>query len=195
MAGLYDEDFTERLRQGALSLRHEWGLGPKADVRLLTLSENATFLASDPGRAPIILRVHRPAYHTLAEIDSELAWIEALRASGAVDTPAPLRLASGGHVAQFNDGTDTRHVVGFAFMPGDEPSAGESLAPGFELLGAISARAAPAGAGAGNRPRALPARHGISTAPSGRSRCGATGAQRRGWMPRGARCSKPCATF
>ncbi|MBU2962640.1 phosphotransferase [Citreicella sp. C3M06] len=140
MAGLYDEGFTERLRQGALSLRHEWGLGPDADVRLLTLSENATFLASDPGRAPIILRVHRPAYHTLAEIESELAWIETLRASGAIDTPAPLTLASGGHVAQFSDGNDTRHVVGFAFMPGDEPSAGESLAPGFELLGAISAR-------------------------------------------------------
>ncbi len=141
MADLYDAGFTERLRQGALSLRGQWGLSDAADVRLLTLSENATFLATDPVRAaPVILRVHRPAYHSRAEIESELAWINALRETGAIDTPEPLTTRSGGHVASFQDGAETRHVVGFAFMSGDEPAAGESLAPGFELLGAISAR-------------------------------------------------------
>ena len=141
MAGLYDDAFVERLRQGALGLAPKWGLGPETDVRLLTLSENATFLARDPAAAaPVILRVHRPEYHTQAEIESELAWIEALRAEGAVDTPEPLRLADGGHIAAFQDGDQTRHVVGFEFMSGSEPDESGDLVPGFEMLGAISAR-------------------------------------------------------
>ena len=141
MAGLYDERFVERLRQGALSLRSEWQLSARCDIRLLTLSENATFIATDPGRAaPIILRVHRPAYHSRAEIESELAWINALRDSGAVETPEPLLAANGSHIASFQDGDEIRHVVAFSFMSGTEPTAGESLASGFEILGAISAR-------------------------------------------------------
>ncbi len=141
MAGLYDDAFVERLRQGALGLAPQWGLGPDTDVRLLTLSENATFLARDPAAsAPVILRVHRPDYHTSTEIESELAWIEALRAEGAVDTPEPLRLADGGHIAAFQDGDQIRHVVGFEFMTGAEPDESGDLAPGFEMLGAISAR-------------------------------------------------------
>ncbi|MBY6005174.1 phosphotransferase [Salipiger bermudensis] len=141
MAGLYEDGFVERLRQGALSLRAQWGLSEACDIRLLTLSENATFLATDPALdAPIILRVHRPAYHTKPEIESELAWINALRDSGAVDTPEPLLAANGTHIASFEDGAETRHVVAFSFMSGKEPDAGESLASGFEILGAISAR-------------------------------------------------------
>ena len=141
MTGLYDDAFVERLRRGAEALAPDWGLGPDTRVRLLTLSENATFLAEDPERdAPVILRVHRPDYHSRAEIESELAWIEALRAARAVDTPEPLTLRSGGHVAAFQDGAQTRHVVGFEFMTGAEPDADENLVPGFEMLGAISAR-------------------------------------------------------
>ena len=60
-------------------------------VELLAISENATFLARDPERAaPVVLRVHRPGYHRRAEIESELAWIEALRRDRVVETPEPL---------------------------------------------------------------------------------------------------------
>lgn len=141
MAGLYDEGFVERLRQGVVGLADQWGLSAAAQVRLLTLSENATFIAEDPARdAPIILRVHRPAYHTKAEIESELSWINALRDGGAVDTPEPLLVKDGTHIASFEDGAETRHVVGFSYMSGHEPEASEGLAAGFEILGAISAR-------------------------------------------------------
>ena len=141
MAGLYDSDLTERLRLGAISLLPRWGLSADTQVRLLTLSENATFLATDPARpTPVILRVHRPAYHTRSEIASELAWIEALRADGAVDTPAPLPMTDGSLIASFEDGPEPRHVVAFSFMSGSEPEASEDLASGFEMLGAISGR-------------------------------------------------------
>ena len=45
---------------------------------LINLSENHTFRIDAPaGRT--VLRVHRPGYHTAASIESELAWLEALR--------------------------------------------------------------------------------------------------------------------
>lgn len=110
-------------------------------MSLLTISENATFRADDPERdTPLILRVHRPAYHTRAEIESELAWITALRASDVVDTPAPIPTLSGARLAEFRHGKDIRNVAAFAFMSGAAPEAGEGLVGGFRLLGEISAR-------------------------------------------------------
>ncbi len=140
MSGLYDDNFIEALRRGAQSLVTEWGLSEHADVSLLTVSENATFRADAPGADPVVLRVHRPGYHTRREIESELAWIEALRAERVVDIPAPVPCLSGGHIAGFAADGEERDVVGFAFMPGTEPAHGEGLVAGFRELGAINAR-------------------------------------------------------
>lgn len=141
MAGLYDGATVERLRAGAAAAAAGWGLSPETAVALLTISENATFRADDPARdAPVILRVHRPGYHTRAEIESELAWIAALSAEGIVETAPPLRRADGAALAAFEDGVDLRHVAAFGFLPGAEPPPGADLADGFERLGAISAR-------------------------------------------------------
>src|SRR4051812_11954522 len=49
-----------------------YGRDPHAGVRLLSLSENATYLVD--GDDPMVLRVHRPGYHSLDAIRSELAW-------------------------------------------------------------------------------------------------------------------------
>lgn len=141
MAGLYDDDFLTALRLGAESLAPEWGLSQDASVSLLSISENATFRADDPSRdAPVILRVHRPDYHSRAEIESELAWIDALRADGVVATPEPLRTRSGARLAEFGHVGARRHVAAFAFMTGAAPESGAGLAEGFGLLGEISAR-------------------------------------------------------
>ncbi|WP_240722716.1 phosphotransferase enzyme family protein [Poseidonocella sp. HB161398] len=138
---LYQDAFIDRLTSGLNSLLPVWNLSEDTKIELLTVSENATFIARDPARAaPVILRVHRPDYHTVAEIESELAWITALRQSGAVETPALVPLVSGGHLASFRDGDETRHVAAFEFMEGSEPDADAGLVPGFRLLGAISAR-------------------------------------------------------
>ena len=63
---------------------------PGATVRLLNVSENATYLIDDPDAGPSVLRVHRLGYHTQAEIASELAWMDALRAEAGVRTPRVL---------------------------------------------------------------------------------------------------------
>lgn len=141
MAGMYEADFLEALRRGAEAVAPQWGLSPATEVSLLTISENATFRADDPDRAdPVILRVHRPRYHSRAEIESELDWIDALRAEGVVDAPEPLRTREGARLADFAHGGETRHVAAFGFIPGVEPQADGAHTEGFETLGAISAR-------------------------------------------------------
>ena len=141
MGGLYSGDFVERLRAGAAGLAEEWGLSPRTEVTLLNVSENATFRADDPeAESPVILRVHRPGYHTRAEIDSELAWIDALRAEGVAPIPAPLARRGGGRVAAFDLDGAPREVVAFEFVEGREPSPEAELVEGFRELGAISAR-------------------------------------------------------
>lgn len=138
---LYQSEFVTRLEVGLTRILGTWGLSEATSVSLLTVSENATFLAQDPERsAPVVLRVHRPNYHTRTEIASELAWIEALRDAGAVETPALIPTIAGDYITSFQDGTETRHVVAFAFMEGSEPDADAGLISGFITLGEISAR-------------------------------------------------------
>lgn len=138
---LYQDDFIASLESSLKKLLFKWKLTEKTDLSLLTVSENATFIARDPSRdAPVILRLHRPNYHKLEEIESELAWISALQQSSAVDTPAIIPTIDGELAASFTDGADTRHVVAFEFMDGSEPDADAALVPGFKLLGEISAR-------------------------------------------------------
>ena len=178
-AGLYDDALVEALRRGAAGVVGDWGLSPRTEVSLLAISENATFLARDPERAaPAVLRVHRPGYHRRAEIESELAWIEALRRDRVVETPAPLLRRRGGHLAAFELDGAVRQVAAFAFMPGREPEIGADLAPSFARLGAISARLH-AHARAWPRPAGFVRKRWDFETTLGPCRTGATGARRR----------------
>lgn len=141
MGELYEHSYIEQLRNAVVLSLPQWGLPCSSHVTLLTVSENATFQVTDEqGRRLCVVRVHRPRYHTLAEIESELLWIDTLREQQVVTTPRPLPLLSGGWIASFQDGLETRYLVAFDFMPGVEPSTGQSLAAGFRQLGAVTAR-------------------------------------------------------
>jgi len=108
-------------------------------VSLLNISENATFLAEDPGRGASVLRVHRLGYHTRTEIASELAWLDALRREAGVRTPRVLPAADGSPLVTVRDpGTGQRRVcVRFEFLPGSEPAATPAH---FAELGELTAR-------------------------------------------------------
>jgi Ser/Thr protein kinase RdoA (MazF antagonist) len=128
------------------------GVSPAASVELLNVSENATFLVTDPDAGPSVLRVHRLGYHTEPEIASELAWMDALRAEAGVRTPRVLPAADGRRVVTVPEPggaslSTARHCVRFEFLPGTEPggSAGDpALDPvagaHFAELGEITAR-------------------------------------------------------
>ena len=53
----------------------------RGELKLLCRSENATFLLQAAGKR-YALRLHRPNYHSKADIQSELLWLDALRDIG-----------------------------------------------------------------------------------------------------------------
>jgi Ser/Thr protein kinase RdoA (MazF antagonist) len=143
-------DVMTRVRGCAQDALAAYGDHPAASVELLNVSENATFLVTDPDTGPSVLRVHRLGYHTEPEIASELAWMDALRAEAGVRTPRVMPAADGRRVVTVPEpgapetGGRARHCVRFEFLPGTEPgAAGEEpalTAAHFAELGEITAR-------------------------------------------------------
>jgi Ser/Thr protein kinase RdoA (MazF antagonist) len=132
-----------------------------AEVSLLNVSENATFLVNDPATGLSVLRVHRLGYHSRPAIESELAWMDALRAEAGIRTPRVLPASDGSRVVTVPASTvpastvpantvpangASRHCVRMEFLPGAEPAGAQGgvLRPGalahFAELGAITAR-------------------------------------------------------
>jgi Ser/Thr protein kinase RdoA (MazF antagonist) len=138
---LYDAEFLSRLADGVRGLAPVWGNSAETNARLLTISENATFLLEDQKAGQkFVVRVHRPDYHTENEILSELAWIEALRRDGVVATPRPIAARDGSLLQSFSDGKTRRYAVAFDFMSGKEPDAESDLVKWYGTLGEINAR-------------------------------------------------------
>jgi Ser/Thr protein kinase RdoA (MazF antagonist) len=108
---------------------------------LVNLSENHTFRIDGPG-GRFFLRVHRPGYQSAAAIESELAWVTALRAETSLPVPLPLRGRDGHLVQQLSmGGLAPRYAVLFAAVPGREPRPADDLAALFETLGRYAATA------------------------------------------------------
>src|SRR5580693_7110654 len=130
-------DRVTRLAQRALAA---YGCHPAAEVRLLNVSENATYLVEDPDAGRSVLRVHRLVYHSDAEIASELTWMDALRAEAGVRTPRVIAATDGRRVVTVTDeaGGQQRSVVRFEFLPGTEPV--DDSVEHFAELGEITAR-------------------------------------------------------
>lgn len=141
MAGLYTATYIADMQQALGALLPLWSLSAQTEIKLLTVSENATFLATDPHQAePIILRVHRPGYHSRTEIEAELNWLQALRADEVVVTPAVISTRAGDLVSTLQTQEGNREVVAFSFMSGVEPAPATNLPASFSQLGSISAR-------------------------------------------------------
>ncbi len=145
-------DVLDRVTRFAERAARAYGCAPDATVRLLNVSENATYLVEDPDQGPCILRVHRLGYHTGAEIESELAWMDALRTEAGVRTPRVLPAPDGQRVLALPDVEDPpapglapgakpgalRHCVRFEYLPGAEPA--DDDADHFAELGEVTAR-------------------------------------------------------
>jgi len=86
------EELTERgqvrrLRRLAQAALPQYGLGD-AQLVFVAYSENAVFRVDSP-RGRYALRIHRPGYQTDASLDSELAWLAALRQDVGLPVPEP----------------------------------------------------------------------------------------------------------
>ncbi len=136
-----EQDRIGDLARAALA---PFGLDPASGVTLCNVSENHTYRVddSDTGRR-YALRVHRPTYRTVAQIESELAWMDALREDQVVQTPGVLTAPDGSRVVSVSiPGLEPRNVVVFEWLPGVQPDldSGAAATGQFKMLGAISAR-------------------------------------------------------
>jgi Ser/Thr protein kinase RdoA (MazF antagonist) len=128
---------TDEIDVAQLALR-QYDIGPNATLRLLNLSENATYLVED-AETRSILRVHRRDYHRSHEIESELDWLAALRADSDVTVPTVLPATDGRRVVTVNvDGTP-RYAVHFDMVAGAEPDENALTMEDFHTLGRITA--------------------------------------------------------
>lgn len=118
-----------------------WGETAGGGARLINLSENHTFRIDRDDGERFILRVHRPGYQSTASIESELAWLAALRRDAGLPVPQPLAGRDGRLVQRLCFGAETpRAAVLFRFEAGREPREGEDLEPLFAQLGELAAR-------------------------------------------------------
>ncbi len=78
-----------------------------AELALVSRAENITFRVTDAGGTAYVLRLHRPGYHTLEELNSERLWIAALADAGVA-------------VPRAVSAQDGRHYVDVAIEPTDE---------------------------------------------------------------------------
>ncbi|WMT88558.1 phosphotransferase [Pelagibacterium sp. 26DY04] len=125
---------------GLTAALDRWPGFAQSGIELINLSENHTFRLDLPDGARAILRVHRPGYHSRSAIESELAWMQALRSQTGLFTPRPLPGRDGELVQEGLFLHETRHMVAFAFEEGAEPQVGDDLAPVFRQLGALAAK-------------------------------------------------------
>lgn len=113
-----------------------YGRPADSALRLLSLSENATYLVEDED--PMVLRVHRPGYHSLAAIRSELAWMKALRSETSVTTPELIHAGDGTDVVAARVADEILHVDAVSFVPGCTAEEDPDVV-GFAELGRLTA--------------------------------------------------------
>lgn len=131
------------LQDLAESALGRWPIPAGATVRMVNLSENATFKIEDPASGRRwALRIHRDGYHSHEEIASELAWLTALRRDKVVETPVPVPGHDGDLIQAVGHATmdRPRKLVLSEWETGAEPGVGQDLRKPFEVLGEVTAR-------------------------------------------------------
>ncbi len=123
---------------GALQL---WAETAAGRVHLINHSENHTFRIDAPFGETYCLRVHRPGYQSRASVESELAWLTALRRDTGLPVPKPIKGRDGRVLQSFDSpGHEPRLAVLFAQAPGQEPSPSSNLEELFVTLGGFAAK-------------------------------------------------------
>jgi len=119
-----------------------------ASLDLVAISENVTFRVRDAGgRGDFVLRLHRPGYNSLAELQSERSWTTVLADNGiAAPTGIPARDGRLFVNVTIPDAQEQRHAGITRWMPGrplDEllqsGSSAAELRDAYRRIGALAA--------------------------------------------------------
>jgi Ser/Thr protein kinase RdoA (MazF antagonist) len=137
---LHDSDVMELVDAARLAAE-TYGFTVGAELKQFTLTENSTYLVSEPGRTPMVMRVYRPGGRPAVEVQSELAWMGRLRSDLGPIVPDILAGDDGAQLVEVMPSgvLPTCFCVAFSVAPGEEPHENE-LAVWFPRLGEITAR-------------------------------------------------------
>lgn len=132
---LYRHDQLYTLAESAVTRYPENAHGM---VTELCHSENATYRVDTPDGNRFAMRVHRTNYHNRTNIESELAWLDALRSAG-FEVPQAIAGNDRHYVQSVQNGHDIkRNIVLFKWIDGVMPSIDVDMTA-FQQLGAITA--------------------------------------------------------
>lgn len=110
----------DRLAQEALA---SYALPATCRLVRVNVAENVTYRVECQGDSVSVLRCYRHGYNSLEEIESELDWLEALRAEEIVRVPGIHRATTGGRVVGLHgDGGPVRHFAMFEYLHGASPT-------------------------------------------------------------------------
>ena len=155
MADAIDKTAWRVNRAGLLAMARQavarWGVGEgeaPAQVRLVNMSENASFHIAISPSQQYMLRLHRPQYHSQTRIESELAWLAVLGGEGIglpMGVPRAVCGMDGGLIQTLRPAANAPayYAVLFAYINGETPAANqsaESLVALFRQLGEMAAR-------------------------------------------------------
>lgn len=137
----FDMDLFDKVANSALS---KYGWQETDEANLIVLSENATYIIKNKktGEKDGVLRVSRPGYHTLSELNSEMMWLRQINDFTPLVVANPIAGLDGKNVQQVK-GADGKiyFCVAFKFLSGENPDENDekNLASQFEILGETTA--------------------------------------------------------
>lgn len=105
-----------------------FGLVPE-NIDILSRSENVVCDLTLPGGDHVVMRFHRPGYNTMAELESEVQWVAALRDAG-LPVPTPVPTTDGRYYTSVEAAGETTHVGVVKWVSGRP--LGDPIRPGGE---------------------------------------------------------------
>ena len=132
----------EKLNRLARACLSRYELSPRATATLINYTENATYRVDDPASGNrFIFRIYRLGYHDRQAIESEIAWMGALRRDAGVQTAELVPARDGTTLLLLADDAlpEPRFGAMFTFLTGTEPPE-DHLPESFDRLGEVAAR-------------------------------------------------------
>lgn len=121
----------------------KYGLEETDTASLITFSENATYLVADKttGKKDGVLRVSRPGYHTVSELNSEMKWLKQINDYTPLVVARPIKGTNGREVQEIPYNGSVYYTTMCEFLEGTNPDENDEskLVEQFQYLGETTA--------------------------------------------------------
>lgn len=134
---------TEEFVAGAWSAAPAFGLDA-TEISILSHSENVVCDVTQADGTHVVMRLHRPGYNTVDELESEVLWVAALRDAG-MRLPLAIPTVGGSHYTAVDMGDETRQVGVVSWVDGAPlgeaiGASGDSVVEHYARIGEIAAQ-------------------------------------------------------